>query len=99
MEKDTVILSLKDYNNLRDFETAIKNKDAVQIVVETGYSNYHADYSYILYTESTAIKKVADINQQLIEEIKELKFPKIPKPKLYDISKMSIWKFIKLRRT
>ena len=100
MEKNTVLLSLKDYNEFRDFK---RNSEDNYIPV------WGACRKYYYYTKDKAIKEIAVCNVNLQDEINELNdridelenpSPKVEPSiiKLRRVKKMSIWQFIKWRR-
>jgi len=92
MEKDTINLSLKDYNELRDFKTAIENDGGVKFYwTSSGYSN-------IIYTKNQALEKLADANILLAKRIKDLENPKTHQPTYNEIKKMNWWQFRKFKR-
>jgi len=66
MEKDTVVLSLKDYNELREFKEKINHN----YVIEVKLSNCSCYRVREFITKDEAIKTLGDINKQLAEEHK-----------------------------
>lgn len=92
MEKDTVILSTKDYNELRDFK----------INIEEGYT-CKIDWTDIEYisTKDTIkeiykkYREIADENKKLKKRLRELKKTNLSKD---EISKMSWREFKKLKK-
>jgi len=100
MEKNTVLLSLEDYNELREFREEVKKGKTVVL------SHYRCDVGTEYITTVEAIDKLAEQNSGLIEDIKsyrdeiyELKNPEpkveMAKEELEKVGKMSIWRFIK----
>lgn len=92
MEKNTVLLDLEDYNELREFK---EKTESGLIPVWSGCEMYY------YYSKAKAIKKIVEINNALNKQCQELKDKIAGKPKettLKDIKKMSIWQFIKWRR-
>lgn len=95
MEKDTVILSLNDYNNLYNFKQNIINNKVCELSnyisgyvynSNTAYPNYNSVYFCKFYTESEIIKKFELENKKLLNEIenlqnsiRDLKYPKTKK--------------------
>ena len=112
MEKDTVILSLVDYNKLREF----KEKVEQDYVVEKVY--WYGQDSYKYFTKDSAIKTIIeDFNNkkkhfdELVVKLKESEdalyelkklVPNKPikkDPTLEDIKKMSYWEFRKWKKS
>ena len=94
MEKDTVLLAVEKYNELRDFKQKIEEGKTISIV--TGNWNYTKTF----ITTDEAIKSIAQTNEDLGKEIERLK--NLNKPKdltLNDIKKMSYWEFRKWRKS
>ena len=96
MEKNTVLLSLKDYNEFRDFK---RNSEDNYIPTFGMYGSYH----YL--TKDKVIKEIAEHNKGLQDEIYKLKdkivklkHPEMFKPTINNIKSMSIWQFIKWKR-
>lgn len=98
MEKGTVTLSLREYNQLRDFMTEIKKGKTVFY-----FSDYcsNAIHQGQFVTENTAVKIIAEENAGLTKTINkqtiELAGSK-PPTTIEDVSIMSIWQFIKWRK-
>lgn len=94
MEKNTVLLSLEDYNGLRDFEKKI-SEGYIEVYGNCGLRTYYT-------TKDKAIKEIAAHNKDLKDKIKELENPtqKIESSiiVLRRVKKMSIWEFMKWRR-
>lgn len=106
MEANTVILSLSEYNSLRDFrENQKKNKTCLIVGYDPQlWCGYTPRYTYI--TSDMAVEQIAKKNTELLDEvvklknkIYELENPQRKEPTLEDIKKMSIWKFMKWRKT
>ena len=101
MEKNTVLLDLKTYNRLRDFHTEVtKGKIPSYVLMDTARWCQH------FYTKDEAIKNLMNDNEametkidSLQTEIAKLKYPERVKPDLKDVKKMSIWQFIKWRKS
>jgi hypothetical protein len=94
MEKDTVLLSLETYNQLRDFKENIEKGNSIEI---TGYG--YSCYQKFITTDE-AIKNLMKDKDNLQKEISELKQGEKPREiTLYEIKKMSIWKFLKWRKS
>lgn len=62
IQKDTVIISIKDYNELRDFNEAIKRGDTVT----------NAYYGWKFYKPDEACKELNDVNNSLRDNNHEL---------------------------
>jgi hypothetical protein len=102
MEKNTVILSAEDYNNLRDFKMEIEKNS---ILVSNGYSS--SKYSTILKDE--LLEKIAKANKDLYLELDRLHNDNLEKSyKIREykdnesdfedkVKNLSIWNFIKIK--
>jgi len=88
MAKDTVTLSIEEYNRLRDFETDIKEGKVLL------YSSGFFDDKVWIYTKEDAISFLLEENKSLGNEIDELRKEKTPS----QLKKMSIWQFLKWRK-
>ena len=107
MEANTVILSLPEYNALRDFKENIEKGNTFR-TIEYSTNSYMSQSSIIIplfVTTDEAVKEIARQNDTLSKElakvsaeIYELKNPKPKDLTLKDVKKMSIWKFLKWRR-
>jgi len=89
MEKDTVLLNVEKYNELRDFKKGI----------EDGYT-YRVDYgmwgsSFRVIGTNEALKEMSQILEAQQKEIEELKNPDKKQPSIDEIKAMSWWKFRK----
>lgn len=86
MAKDTVTLSIEEYNRLRDFEREVKSGKVLSIAM--GFSTF---INY--YTENSII-------ECLINDNNELRKDRLYNGKtIYDVKKMSIWEFLKWRKS
>ncbi len=87
MEKDTVILSLEKYNELRDFKIEVLKGKVVSLSLSHGLS-----YNHTFYTESEAIEKAKNINKEILQRSIELgdSLNKM-KNKLDEAIKISSW--------
>lgn len=86
MAKDTVTLSIEEYNRLRDFEIEIKSGKVLSIARGFGtYVNF--------YTEDKIIEDLVKDNNEL-RDILWYKGKTV-----YDVSRMSIWQFLKWRKS
>lgn len=110
MQENTVLLSVKEYNELRDFkkeveENLTKSKFAV-ITNGYGYGLYSHDVTTRYYTQDEAILDFENKNKELKEEICELK-SKLKKSEIKepvevtidDLKNMSYWEFRKWRKS
>jgi len=74
MEENTVLLSLKEYNSLRDFKrTTEENEEKFKFkVIRADYTlgRYYETMTY--YTKDEVVLKLANENKLLIERIGEL---------------------------
>lgn len=88
--ENNVTLELTKYNELRDFKINIE-KDFCYV--------YRLDnLMKCVYGKDPLLKELTDANSALRNEISELK--KIKENLTFsDLKKMSIWKFIKLKKT
>ena len=99
MEKNTVLLSIKDYNELRDFKIEIERNHTLHSWEHT----WGSGYTWV--TTDEAVKCIAQKNKEasknvrkLQEKIWDLKHPETKKETLESVKKMSIWQFIKWKR-
>ena len=109
MEKDTVLLAVEKYNELRDFKKEVEKsrKESKFAVIEDRWGGLiGCGYSRKYYTESEAILDFETRNKELEAKNKELeaKIKKfgIKEPKevsINDIKKMSYWEFRKWRKS
>lgn len=94
METNTVILSVQDYNELRDFKNKIEN--------DYSYNTWRSTCSFSLHeqwvTNSQAIKELSETNNELMKIINELRSPTKKEPSINEIKKMSVWQFLKWRK-
>jgi hypothetical protein len=91
MEKDTVLLAIEKYNELRDFKQKIE--EGKTLVIISGCNYYRKDF----ITTEKALEEIAAANKLLQKENEELRKPK--EIKLNDIKKMSYWEFRKWRKS
>lgn len=95
-EKNTVVLSLDEYNELRDFKIGIQEGNTLVI-----YDGRHSYYENIYYktlefvSTDEAVKRIAEENAVLLSKLKELHKEKEPEEK---IKRMSVREFRKWRR-
>lgn len=92
MEKNTVTISLEDYNHLRDFESEVR-KGCTFLRWRGGYYG-----QYLTKDEAViSIMRECELLQIEIEKLKTTE--KKPDLQISDIKKMSIWQFLKWRNT
>ena len=103
MEKNTVLLDLNEYNNLRDLKTAIDEDK--NIVVETvygygSYGSYITNIKYITTNETIfLLRKEKEIMLKTEEELNgTIADLKIQTNSIEDIKKMSWWEFRKWKK-
>lgn len=107
MKKNTVLLNLDDYNDLRDFKKEVKEGK----VFTTRLSYDYGETTKTYYTESEVVEEMAE-GQSLMEakyyelrrEIIEMKADKVKEsePKeitIEDIKKMNFWEFRKWKKS
>ena len=101
MEKDTVVLNIRDYNELRDFKQYIEKNYTLKV------SSFHYSRIDTYITKDEAVKEVVDklneatvkfkeVEAQLIDKIRELQKNSCKVEKeitIDDIKNMSYWEF------
>ncbi len=95
MEKNTVLLSLEDYNELREF----KEKTESGFVPVWNCCGIYCHF----YTKDEAIKDIAEQNKGLKNKMLKLEVndeivKEECKEEIKEIRKMSIWQFMKWKR-
>lgn len=107
MEKDTVLLTIEEYNELRDFKKEIEEKweKSKFVVIEERWDSAWRDavYSRKYYIESEIVSDFEKRNKKLEAKNEELKIKnkelevKIKKfnTLINDIKEMSYWEFYK----
>lgn len=94
MEKDTVLLAVEKYNELRDFKQKIEEGYTLIIASD----NYYYDRRFI--TTDKAIEEVVSANKELQKQIEDLRNGNSKKElPISEIKRMSIWQFLKWRKT
>jgi hypothetical protein len=93
MKKNTINLSIKQYNKLRDFKNAIQNNKSVSF-----YYNWDGGVETIFYTKDEAVKEVSEANKKLKLKINELINSKKNQITFEELKKMSLWQFINWKR-
>ena len=109
MEKDTVLLAVEKYNELRDFKKEVeesRKESKFAVIEERWVGMFGGGYTRKYYTENEAIFDFEKRNKELEAKNKELeaKFEKlgIKEPKeisINDLKKMSYWEFRKWRKS
>ncbi len=109
MEKNTLLIDIEVYNQLRDFKREMELGNTLMVYphsIQSNYEQYHPIISRYI-TRDEAVKEVVDENNKLNDEIEKLKsqIEKLKsqnKPKeisLSDVKKMSLWEFRKWRKS
>jgi len=94
MEKDTVLLDVEKYNELRDFKQKIEEGYTLTIAS----SNFYYDRRFI--TTDKAVEEVVSANKELQKQIEDLRNGNQNKElPISEIKKMSIWQFFKWRKS
>ena len=92
MQKNTVMLDVEKYNELRDFKQKIE--EGYTFMVYPGFS-----YPYVVTTDR-ALEEILSINKQLQNQIEDLKIGNFKKElSVSEIKRMSIWQFLKWRKS
>lgn len=92
--KNTVLLDVEKYNELRDFKQKIEEK----YTYATKCSNYFYEVRYI--TTDEAIKEIEELNKSLSKRVEDLKSANNPKEiTIEDLKRMSYWEFRKWRKS
>lgn len=82
MEKDTVLLSLENYNELRDFKREIEAGNTYVIIRGDGLWQ----------------KEMCFVSADKRKEIYELKYPDKKQPNIDKLKAMSVWQFLKWKK-
>lgn len=98
MEKNTVTISLEDYNDLRDFKKEMAESSKVAI-----FGHRYEPYNLRFVTKDQAVIELAKEIDVLMDENSQLRqqlnYERQQLKPLNDIKKMSIWQFLKWRNT
>jgi len=102
METNTVVLNLSDYNELREFKEKMEEGYTYKLI----WTANHGIFQPAMYiTTDLALKellerndKITAINSELYKECIDLKNNR-PNINIGELKKMSIWEFIKWRKT
>ena len=96
MGKNTIILSVEDYNSLRDFKINIEKGNTYSVLRD----RFRAYDQFI--TTNEAVKEVLKVNEEMAYKFEEMAYKllnpdvtRINGKTVLDVSKMSIWEFIK----
>jgi len=71
MEKDSVVLDIRKYNRLRDFENTINSNGVVKVIsvnhthYDGGYVRYNSTNEYQHMTNDEGIKEIIKVNGEL----------------------------------
>lgn len=100
MEKDTVLLSVDKYNELRDFQKEVRNGKVVSI---SRPWNLGGETTYF-YTEDEVIKKFETRIKELENKIIELektteKYEGIGLVSMDELKQLSYWEYRKMRKS
>jgi len=101
MEKDTVLLSVKKYNELRDFEKKIKEGKVCVISDSWGGFVFSGGYINKYYTNDEVVVDFEKRNSALVNEVEELKSQLDKKDKettIEDVKRMNWNQFRKWKR-
>jgi hypothetical protein len=107
MEANTVVLSLPEYNNLRDFKTNLEKGNTYRYTSYQQISNYASIQINNFVTTDEAVKVVTQANEVLSDRITELVtenqnlqqgIVKGWDKEIDKVRKMSIWQFLKWRK-
>ena len=90
MEKNTVILKLEDYNEMKVFNENIKKNHTIYI-----YMNGNSRWTSEIYSTDRFVKRIEKTNLDLMKQIKELKEPNLNTPTHKELLNMSLWEFKK----
>ena len=100
MEKDTVVLSVEKYNELRDFQREVKAGKVFSLC--RSWAGHYSGKTVHFYTENEVLKEFETENKELRSKVinLETKIEKSGNKELKEISindlkKMSYWEFRK----
>lgn len=99
MVKDTVLLDIKDYNELRDFKQKIE--EGKTFFKTTNIFGYSMEFM----STDDAFSQICEINEKLSSEIENLKnknknlsSENINQKQIDDLKKMTYWEFRKWKK-
>ena len=103
MKANTVVLTINEYNELRDFKKRIEDGKICGIK----YGGFGLSSGEYFYTENKAIAKFEDKNNELEIKIKDLEstvkrleiMDKINPREIDKLKKMSYWEFRKWKKS
>ena len=93
MEKNTVLLSVEDYNGLRDFRKKIEEGNAYRF-----YSARFGGGLYEYMSTDAAFIEIKKIHEELHDEIDELRDPKNKPPSIDDFRSMGYLELLRWKR-
>ncbi len=96
MKKDTVLLALENYNELRDYKKEVeksREESKFAVIEERWTDMFTSGYTCKYYTDNEAVLDFEKRNKELTDENKELK------AKINDLKKMPYWEFRKWRKS
>jgi hypothetical protein len=95
MEKDVVIISIDEYNRLKDFEREIK-QGKFFVLTESWWTSFTNGNREKYFTESEIVADFDRTNKELKAYIKKLKNDiEELESKIVKLKKMSYWKLLK----
>ena len=89
METNTVILSVEEYNKLRDFKINIEKGNTFSVLRDR-FSAYDQ-----FITTNEAVKELLKVNEEMGYKLLNPDVTRINGKTVLDVYKMSIWEFIK----
>lgn len=108
METNTVVLTLSDYNELREFKEKMEEGNTYRLNQPHTYSsawttNYGLIPSAKYITTDMAVRELLDRNDKLSAINEELAnkyhLSNNSRPNIGELKRMSIWEFIRWRKT
>jgi hypothetical protein len=102
MEKDTVLLAVEKYNELRDFKKEVEEswKESKFAVIEERWVGFiGGGYTRKYYTENEAVLDFETRNKELEAKIEKHGVKEPKEISINDLKKMSYWEFRKLRKS
>ena len=94
MKKDTVLLAVEEYNELRDLKKEIE--EGKTLVIISGWNCYKRNF----ITTEKALEEIAEANKLLQKENEDLRnVNKLKETTLNDLKKMSYLQFCKWRKS
>jgi hypothetical protein len=101
MEKNTVLLDIQEYNQLRDFQKSIQDGKTYYLSYTSGTGGYQYTTNYTFFTKEQVVelyeKQIEKLHKQLDEQrgtIVNLINPKKQEVTIEDIKKMSVFNLI-----